>query len=155
MSFATPVNSIAVIEELVSACENMSENLTGALIVIAKTTDLKFVEQTGDKIDALVNRRLLENIFFKNSPLHDGAIIISHNRISSVRCVLPVTENQTVPAYFGMRHRAAIGMTENSDAIVVVVSEQSGKISFVVGGRIERGISLIKLKEHLVKSLTN
>lgn len=155
MNFTKSTNSVVVIEELVSACENMSESLTGALIVISRSTDLGFVEDTGDKIDAVVNRRLIENIFFKNSPLHDGAIIINNNRISSVRCVLPGTENQLVPAYFGMRHRAAIGMTENSDAIVVVVSEQSGKISFVVGGRIERGISLIKLKEHLMKNLTN
>lgn len=141
---------IAYLDEIASACEHMSESHTGALIVLARGTDLTFVRETGDVIDALVSQRLLETIFFKNSPLHDGAVLIADGRIVAARCVLPTTENLSVPAYYGMRHRAAIGISEKSDAEVVVVSEQTGKISYVSGGKIKRGISIVTLKELLL-----
>lgn len=153
MSFTSGNVDNNCIDEIVLACVNMSENLTGALIVIQKTADLTFVNETGDMIDAKATQRLIENIFFKNSPLHDGAMVISNNRIAYARCVLPTTENINVPAYYGMRHRAAIGVSEICDAIVVVVSEQSGKISFIQSGKIDRGISGIKLKELLIKHI--
>lgn len=153
MGFAKSTGDSRIIEELVAACQNMSDTNTGALIVLEQDSDLKFVTETGDTIDAIVSQRLLENIFYKNSPLHDGAVVISQNRIAAARCVLPTTENKSVPAYFGMRHRAAIGLTENSDAVVVVVSEQSGKISFCRNGKIDRGVAPLKLKELLIKNL--
>ncbi len=153
VAFASNNSNISYLDELVSACSSMSDTLTGALIVIEQGTDLSFVHETGDEINANVNQRLIENIFFKNSPLHDGAMIIHNNRISHARCVLPTTENKTVPAYYGMRHRAALGVSEASDAIIVVVSEQTGKISFVMGGKIERGISSIQLRELLIKNV--
>ncbi len=126
-----------VIDELTSACLSMSSTKTGALIVIQRTTDIEVYAQTGDKIGAEVSSRLIENIFFKNSPLHDGAMIISHDRIYAARCILPTSDNPNVPAHLGLRHRAALGLSENSDAIVVVVSEETGRISVVKNGTIE------------------
>lgn len=152
-SFAFTSNSVNVIciEEIVLACESMSESSTGALIVLEQTADLTFVCETGDQIDAVISRRLIENIFYKNSPLHDGAMVIKNNRIGYARCVLPTTDNPKIPAYYGMRHRAAIGVSEVCDAVVIVVSEQSGKISFIQGGSIVRGVSSLRLKELLMK----
>ncbi len=136
---------------LTKACRNMSESKTGAIIVIARTNDLKFYANTGDPVDARVSVRMLESIFYKNSPLHDGAVIISGNTIRAARCVLPVTENNEFPAHLGMRHRAAVGITENSDAIAVAVSEQTGEISFAREGALEGNITLERLKELLEK----
>jgi uncharacterized protein (TIGR00159 family) len=132
---------------IAEACANMSEKNTGALIVIGQISSLHIYVETGDIIDAQMSVRLLENIFFKNAPLHDGAVIILNNKIYAARCVLPSSENMDIPAYFGMRHRAALGITEITDAIVVVVSEETGRISFVVNGKIENNISPEKLKE--------
>jgi uncharacterized protein (TIGR00159 family) len=109
---------------------------TGALIVLARKTPLDDITSTGDMIDASVHRRLIVNLFFKNSPLHDGAVVISGNRIAAARCTLPITERTDIPATYGMRHKAAIGITEASDADVIVVSEETGKISFVKGGAV-------------------
>lgn len=138
------------IDELVSACQSMSETHTGALIVLAKSSDMSYIIETGDAIEADIHRLMIESIFYKNAPLHDGAMIISNNKIRAVRCVLPSTEMLGVPAYYGMRHKAAIGLSEKSDATVVVVSEQTGKISYVIGGKIHRGITPIQLKEFLI-----
>lgn len=138
------------IDEIVSACQSMSESYTGALIVLGKSNDLSYVLETGDAIEADIHRLMIESIFYKNAPLHDGAMIIFNNKIKAVRCVLPSTEMLGVPAYYGMRHKAAIGLTEKSDATVVVVSEQTGKISYVTGGKIHRGITTIQLKEFLM-----
>ena len=114
----------------------MAKTKTGALIVLARTTDMKFYEATGDLMDADVSKRLLESIFFKNSPMHDGAVIIENNKIKAARCVLPVTENTDLPAHYGMRHRAALGITEQSDAIAIIVSEETGHISMAEDGKI-------------------
>lgn len=124
------------VNELTEACRRMSEEKTGALIVIARKTPLDDITSTGDRIDASVHRRLIVNLFFKNSPLHDGAMIISGNRIAAARCTLPITERTDIPANYGMRHKAAIGITEVSDADVIVVSEETSNISFVKGGSV-------------------
>ena len=124
------------IDELVQACKYMAERKTGALIVLVHSSSFGFVIESGDTIDAVISRRLIENIFFKNSPLHDGAMIIENNRIAAARCTLPISENPNIPAKYGMRHRAALGVSEKSDADVIVVSEETGDISFVSNGTI-------------------
>ena len=120
--------------ELSEACQTMSKEKTGALIVIQHNTLMDDYIRTGDSFDAEINRRLIMNIFFKNSPLHDGAMIIIGDRIAAARCQLPMTSRTDLPAEYGMRHRAAVGLSENSDADVIVVSEETGNISFVRGG---------------------
>lgn len=122
------------VKEVTEACRTMSEQKTGALIVIPHKSSLDFVIETGDRIDALINKRLIMNIFFKNSPLHDGAMVMSTDHIIAARCTLPITEKTDIPAHFGMRHKAAIGISEVTDADVIVVSEETGRISFVKGG---------------------
>jgi uncharacterized protein (TIGR00159 family) len=122
--------------EITEACRRMSEDKTGALIVIAHKNTLDEIISTGDRIDAGIHRRLIMNLFFKNSPLHDGAVVIVGDRIVAARCTLPITERTNLPANYGMRHKAAIGITEESDADVVVVSEETGRISFVKGGNV-------------------
>ena len=124
------------IAEICEACEEMGEQKTGALIVFPHRNPLDDIISTGDRIEANISRRLIMNIFFKNSPLHDGAMIISHGRIVAARCTLPITDRSDIPARFGMRHKAAVGISEQSDADVVVVSEQTGKISFVREGKV-------------------
>lgn len=114
----------------------MSEEKTGALIVLTHKMPLDDIISTGDRIDAAIHRRLIANLFFKNSPLHDGAMIITGDRIEAARCTLPITERTDIPANYGMRHKAAIGITEVSDADVIVVSEETGGISFVKGGKV-------------------
>lgn len=134
------------LEELTAACRKMAETKTGALIVLRHGTALGEIIDTGDEIDARINRRLIENIFFKNSPLHDGAMIASEDRILAARCTLPITQRQDIPAHYGMRHRAAIGVSEVSDASVIVVSEETGDISFVSGGQIKTMESITELR---------
>ena len=129
----------------------MSKNKTGAIMVLARSSDLKFYERKGDIMDAEVSKRLLESIFFKNSPMHDGAVIIENNKIKAARCVLPVTENTDLPAHYGMRHRAALGITEQSDAISIIVSEETGNISMAVDGKMHYNISPEELEELLTK----
>lgn len=137
------------VNSIVKACKNMSENKTGAIIILTKENDLKFYANTGDSIDAKVSVRMIESIFYKNSPLHDGAIIISNNIIIAARCVLPVTEHADFPAHLGMRHRAAVGITENTDAIAIVVSEQTGEISYSIKGELKHAMTHDRLKELL------
>ena len=132
----------------------MSEQKTGALIVIPHHVNLDFVTETGDKIDALINRRLIMNLFFKNSPLHDGAVIIDNHHIVAARCTLPITERTDIPPRFGMRHKAAIGITEETDADVIVVSEETGEISFGHGGNLTEIGNINELKLKLTASLT-
>lgn len=124
------------ITEICEACEEMAEQKTGALIVLPHRTPLEDIIASGDRIDANISRRLIMNIFFKNSPLHDGAMIISGSRITAARCTLPITDRSDIPARYGMRHKAAVGISEQSDADVIVVSEQTGKISFVREGKV-------------------
>lgn len=138
--------SLETLDEITLACKRMAETKTGALIVLAHTSALEFVSETGDRIDAIVNRRLIETIFFKNTPLHDGAMLIFGEKIVAARCTLPITENPSVPAFYGMRHRAAIGVSEQSDASVIVVSEQRGEISFVSNGEIKSINSISELR---------
>ena len=140
------------LEELTAACRKMSETRTGALIAIRHGSSLSDIIDTGDDIDARINRRLIENIFFKNTPLHDGAMIISENRIVSARCTLPITARQDIPAHYGMRHRAAIGLSEVSDASIIVVSEETGDISFVQSGTIKTVGSITELRLLIEKS---
>ena len=132
-------------EEIVQACRNMAENRTGALIVILHKNSLQDVIESGDRIDAQVSSRLIENIFFKDSPLHDGAMIIGGGRIIAARCTLPITE-QKIPAKYGMRHKSAVGISERSDADVIVISEQRGTISFVRDGEISPVAGMNELK---------
>ncbi len=124
------------VEELAAAVRTMSDDKTGALIVIRHGSDLDEYIRTGDSFDAEINRRLVMNIFFKNSPLHDGAMIINGNRICAARCQLPMTSRTDLPARYGMRHRAAVGLSEETDADVIVCSEETGKVAFVRGGKV-------------------
>lgn len=141
------------ITPIVKACINMSKQKTGAIIVISRSSDLKFYERTGDLMDADVSKRLLESIFFKNSPLHDGAVIIENNKIKAARCVLPVTDNTDLPAHYGMRHRAALGITEQSDAISIIVSEETGTISMAVDGKIQYNLTGEELEKLLSETI--
>jgi uncharacterized protein (TIGR00159 family) len=140
------------IDSLVKACVEMGESKTGALIVLQQTSDLSLMAEGGIAVDAKVSSSLLENLFFKNSPLHDGAIIINKNRIMAARCILPSTQSQ-VPKSYGTRHRAALGMSEVSDAIILVVSEETGGLSIAQGGVIQREIEPEKFKSVLVRRL--
>ena len=142
------MNDLTVVP-VIKACKDLSRNNTGAIIVIAKSSELRFYTNTGDLIDAAVSKRLIESIFSKNSPLHDGAIIIIQNKIKAARCVLPVSENQELPARLGMRHRAAIGITEQTDALVIVVSEETGELAFAQDGEINLNISIDELERKL------
>jgi uncharacterized protein (TIGR00159 family) len=141
------------IESILRAAQNMSAKKTGALIVIKRKTSLESYEITGDRIGAIVSNRLLENIFFKNSPLHDGAVIIDGDCITYARCVLPISEQLNLPSHYGMRHRAAIGISEVSDAAVVVVSEETGAISFALEGNIHAADTAAELQEKLLHAL--
>ena len=137
------------VADIAKACREMSKEKTGAIIVIAKSSELKFYSNTGDMVDAVLSKRLLENIFVKNSPLHDGAAIIVNGRIKAVRCVLPVSENVELPAHLGLRHRAAIGITEQSDATAIVVSEETGEISVAHEGQIRLRVTPDELEKIL------
>jgi len=123
-----------VVQEITEACRSMSETYTGALIVIPGAQSLDDIIGTGDRVDSLVNRRIIMNLFFKNSPLHDGAVIINGARIVAARCTLPITQKTDIPASYGMRHKAAIGISEQSDAGVIVVSEETGHITWFKAG---------------------
>ena len=146
------VNDKLNIDAIVMACKKMSSEKTGALIVIARYNELETVMKTGIAIDAAVSEQLIENIFFKNTPLHDGAMIISHNRIAVAKAILPVSSNSKIPAHFGLRHRSALGLSENADAIVIVVSEETGKISLFHNTEIQQDLSAMQLNEYLVNN---
>lgn len=143
------------LEPIVRACNEMSLSKTGALIVLSQKSDLADIIENGITINADLSVSLLENIFFKNAPLHDGAVIIHNNRVVAAKCILPVTQSN-VPKSYGTRHRAAIGITETSDAIAISVSEETGGISVAFGGKIERNIAPKNLANiisgHIVKS---
>ena len=143
------------INNLTEACRRMSEEKTGALIVIAHMTPLDDIISTGDRIDASIHRRLIMNLFFKNSPLHDGALVISGDRIIAARCTLPITERTDIPANYGMRHKAAIGVTEETDADAIVVSEETGRISFIRSGVVTPITNINELKLLLNSSMSN
>ena len=119
---------------------NMAKSRTGALIVLTRKSELTAYAETGDLLNAETSSRLIESIFNKNSPLHDGAMIISGDRIIAARCVLPISENLNLPPNIGLRHKAALGMSENTDSLVIVVSEQSGKIALADDGKLQLDI---------------
>ena len=136
----------SALNEITEAVRMMARDHTGALIVIPRANSLEYIIETGDRIDATVSRRLIRNLFFKNSPLHDGAMIVSGNRIVAARCTLPITSRTDIPASYGMRHKAAIGITEETDADVIVVSEETGHISFVRNGVLKEVGNINELK---------
>jgi uncharacterized protein (TIGR00159 family) len=138
------------IDSIVEACERMGRTKTGALIVIAKQSQLNNYAGTGEILKARISSSILESIFFKNSPLHDGAVIISDNRILAARCILPISDNTNIPVSLGLRHRAAIGMTQETDAHVVIVSEETGYLSYVMGGNIKVHIDAEELRKFLL-----
>ncbi len=140
--------------QIVLACRNMSRTLTGSLIVLTKTNDLDFYNQTGEQINGNINSRLIETIFFKNSPLHDGALIISNRKLKAAACVLPVSKNQSIPKRLGLRHRAALGITEHSDAIAIIVSEENGHISWAVNGLLTINVKPEQLEHFLSEELS-
>ncbi|WP_138211231.1 diadenylate cyclase CdaA [Hathewaya histolytica] len=144
-----------VVGEIVSAVDNLSATRTGALIVIEQRTGIGEIINTGTKLDAVVSSALLENIFVVNTPLHDGATIIRDNRIVASGCFLPLTENNELNKKLGTRHRAAIGLSETSDAIVIVVSEETGIISIALNGRIIRNYDRDRLRGVLSKLIAN
>lgn len=128
------------IETIANACRNMMKEKVGALIVIAKNNNLQEYIDTGEVINARINTRLLENLFFKNSPLHDGAVIIADNKIVSAGSILPLSRSHEIPKHLGLRHRAAIGISERTDSIVIVLSEETGALSVVYEGEITQQI---------------
>lgn len=140
---------------IVKSCRQMAKEKTGAIIVLAKSSELKYYSSTGDYMNAAISQRLIESIFIKNSPLHDGAIIVVNNKIKAARCVLPVTENVELPAHLGMRHRAAIGITEQSDAIAVAVSEETGEIAVAKEGQLRLNVGVEDLERILAEEFTN
>ena len=140
---------------IVMSCMNMSKGKVGALIVIERTMPLDDIVRTGDLIDAAINQRLIENVFFKNSPLHDGAMIISKQRIKAAGCILPVSHDLDIPKELGLRHRAAMGMSQESDALSVVVSEETGGISVAVRGEFRLRLSAEELEGILTKELSD
>jgi uncharacterized protein (TIGR00159 family) len=141
------------VSEVMEAAKSLKSSKTGALIVFSRDTELKFYAQTGDAIDAEVNKRLLLSIFNKNSPLHDGAVIIYKSRIKAARCVLPVSENDHIPANYGLRHRAAVGMSENTDTLVLAISEETGRTLLARNGQYIRSIKLREVEKRIMEYL--
>ena len=138
---------------IVMACMSMAKGRVGALIVIERGAPLDDIVDTGDTIDAAINQRLIENIFFKNSPLHDGAMVISKKRIKAAGCILPVSHNLDIPKELGLRHRAAMGISQDSDAIAVVVSEETGRISVAIKGEFRLRLSAEELESILAHEM--
>ncbi|MBL1410750.1 diadenylate cyclase CdaA [Sphingobacterium faecale] len=141
------------IKPIVDACRSMSRSRTGALLVFSKYFDEEYYQSSGEYIDAPVSKRLLESIFFKNSPLHDGAVVIVDFRVMTASSVLPLSDSEDLPPQFGLRHRAAIGVTEVSEAIAVIVSEETGEISFAKDGNVNMNLSPEELEELLKEEL--
>lgn len=144
-------NNSVRIKPIIDACKSMQKSRTGALIVFAKYYDEQFFQNSGEIIEAKISKRLLESIFQKSSPLHDGAVIISENRIKCASSILPLTENDKLPPQFGLRHRAGIGITETSDAVAVIVSEETGEISYAKQGRVKMKVGFAELEKLLNK----
>jgi uncharacterized protein (TIGR00159 family) len=144
---------IVDIDKIVHACQKMSNIKQGALIILTRQHELRVIKDTGQYLNADISVELLENIFFPNSPLHDGAVIISGNKIEAARCILPISKSPKLSANTGLRHRAAVGVTEQSDAIAIVVSEQTGKISYSEGGELTRNVQPSALRDFLEERL--
>jgi uncharacterized protein (TIGR00159 family) len=138
---------------IVMSCLSMSKKKVGALIVIQRGTPLDDIVATGERLDASINKRLIENIFFKNSPLHDGAMVIVHDRIRAAGCILPVSHDLHIPKELGLRHRAALGITHESDCIAIVVSEETGGISIAIRNEFQLRLTPEKLESILTQEL--
>lgn len=141
------------VHELIEALKTLKASHTGALIVFSRDTELKFYIETGDTLDATVSKKLLLSIFNKNSPLHDGAVIVYKGRIKAARCVLPVSENDHLPSYFGMRHRSALGMSEVTDTLVVAISEETGRLILARNGKYLRSLKLKQVEQRILEYL--
>ncbi len=144
-------NNLAKIRPIIEACKSMKKSRTGALIVFTKFFDQDAFANSGEQMDAKISRRLLESIFQKHSPLHDGAVVICENMIKTASCILPLTDNDKLPTQFGLRHRAGIGVTESSDAVAVIISEETSEISYAKQGRVRMNISIAELEKLLNK----
>ena len=144
-------NNYARIKPIIDACKSMKQTRTGALIVFAKFYDEQFYQNSCEVIDSKISKRLLESIFQKNSPLHDGAVVISENKIKAASCILPLTDKADLPPQFGLRHRAGIGVTETNEATAIIVSEETGEISYAKQGRVKMNISFAELEKLLNK----
>ena len=149
----TRIQTTALIEEIVKACTELSKTYTGALMVIEKDTKVGEIINTGIQLDSSVSAELIMNIFTPNTPLHDGAVIIRDNRIKAAACFLPLTDNPNLSKELGTRHRAALGITEVSDSVAIIVSEESGKISFALNGGLTRNLTSDTLRKALNKNL--
>src|SRR5260221_169873 len=143
------------IHQLIEAAKTLKITRTGALVVFSRDSELKFYCETGDWIDADVNKRLLLSIFHKSSPLHDVAVIIYKGRIEAARCVLPVSENDHLPPHFGLRHRSAIGMSETTDTLMIAISEESGRLILARNGKFIRGLKLKQVEQKIQEYLHN
>jgi uncharacterized protein (TIGR00159 family) len=141
------------VEAVLAACQKMSTTKTGALLVIERSNPLDFVKNNGDKMNVEINQPILESIFFKNSPLHDGAAIIDGNYIVATRVALPVSDNRNIPLRFGLRHKAAVGITERTDALALVVSEETGAISYIKNGEFVMYKNIEELSKIIQKDL--
>lgn len=141
------------IHQVIEAAKTLKATKTGALIVFSRDVELKFYVETGDPLNAQVTKRLLLSIFNKNSPLHDGAVVIYKGRIKAARCILPVSENDHLPAHFGLRHRAAVGMSENTDTLVLAISEETGRLILARNGKYLRGLKLKQVEQRIVDYL--
>lgn len=142
-----------IIMPIVMACLNMSKRKVGALIVLERNMPLDDIVNTGERIDANISQQLIENIFFKNSPLHDGAMIISHKRIKAAGCILPVSHNLDIPKELGLRHRAALGISQESDSVAVVVSEETGGITVAIKSDLQVRLTAEKLESILTAEM--
>ena len=143
------------VHQLIEAVKSMKATRTGALLVFSRDSELKFYCETGDYLDADLNKRLILSIFQKSSPLHDGAIVIYKGRIKAARCVLPVSENDHLPPHFGLRHRSAIGMSETTDTLVMAISEESGRLILARNGKFIRGLKLRQVEQKILEYLHN
>ena len=142
-----------IIMPIVMSCMSMSKKKVGALMVIQRNTPLNGIIDTGERIDAAVNQRLIENIFFKNSPLHDGAMVIDKEHIVAAGCILPVSHDLNIPKELGLRHRAALGISSESDCIAIVVSEETGGISIAINGEFQLRLTAEKLESILTQEM--
>jgi len=141
------------IDCIIAACTKMGSTKTGALIVLERSNNLDFLTGTGDEMNIGVTQPIIESIFFKNSPLHDGAIVIENNIVKATRVILPVNNEKNIPQRFGLRHRAAVGITEKTDALAIVVSEETGQISYIKNGEFVMFKDTIELSELVKKDL--
>lgn len=144
-------DNLANIKPVIEACRSMQKSRTGALLVFAKYFDEQYYQNSGELMEAKLSKRLLESIFQKHSPLHDGAVIVADNKIKCASCILPLTDNDKLPPQFGLRHRAGIGISEMSDAVAVIVSEETGEIAYAKQGRVKMNLSFAELERLLNK----